>query len=80
MRSVSRLAEVSINTVTRELVLTGQACADFHDRDVRNVHSKRVQCDEIWSFLEMKEKAARQKGSERPAKVGDVWTWTWRPD
>ena len=42
MRSVSRLVDVSINTVTRELVLAGQACADFHDRTVRNVQSKRV--------------------------------------
>ncbi len=61
MRSVSRLVDVSINTVTRELVLAGQACADFHDRTVRNVQSRRVQADEIWSFVEMKEKHAKQK-------------------
>lgn len=67
--------DVSINTVTRELVLAGQACADFHDRTVRNVQSKRVQADEIWSFVEMKEKQAKQKAL-RPVNVGDVWTWT----
>jgi IS1 family transposase len=75
MRSISRLVDVSINTVTRELVLAGQACADFHDRTVRNVQSKRVQCDEIWSFVEMKEKQAKLK-ARRPANVGDTWTWT----
>ena len=75
MRSVSRLVDVSINTVTRELVLAGQACADFHDRTVRNLQSKRVQCDEIWSFVEMKEKQAKRK-FQRPENVGDVWTWT----
>ena len=75
MRSVSRLVDVSINTVTRELVLAGQACADFHDRTVRNVECRFVQADEIWSFVEMKEKQAKQKGN-RPANVGDVWTWT----
>jgi IS1 family transposase len=75
MRSVSRLVDVSINTVTRELVLAGQACADFHDRTVRNVQARRVQADEIWSFVEMKEKQARRKG-QRPANVGDMWTWT----
>ena len=47
MRSASRIVDVSINTVTRELVLAGQACTDFHDQTVRNVQSKRVQCDEI---------------------------------
>src|SRR5260370_40831615 len=76
MRSVSRLVDVSINTVTRELILAGQACADFHDRTVRHVQSKRVQCDEIWSFVEMKEARARQKKHERPERVGDTWTWT----
>src|SRR5208283_3080766 len=75
MRSVSRLVDVSINTVTRELVLAGEACADFHDRTVRNVQSKRVQADEIWSFVEMKEKQAKRK-AERPAHAGDCWTWT----
>src|SRR5260370_40881429 len=76
MRSVSRLVDVSINTVTRELILAGQACADFHDRTVQHVQSKRVQCDEIWSFVEMKEARARQKKYERPERVGDTWTWT----
>src|ERR1700737_4945464 len=75
MRSVSRLVDVSINTVTRELVLAGQACADFHDRMVTNVECRRVQADEIWSFCQMKEKQARAKGN-RPKNVGDVWTWT----
>jgi IS1 family transposase len=75
MRSVSRLVDVSINTVTRELVLAGEACAEFHDRTVRNVQTKRVQADEIWSFVEMKEKQAKRK-AERPTHAGDCWTWT----
>ena len=72
---LSRVVDVSINTVTRELILAGQACADFHDRMVRNVQSKRVQADEIWSFVEMKEKQAKRK-AQRPLNVGDTWTWT----
>lgn len=75
MSSVSRLVDVSINTVTRELVLAGQACMEFHHRTVRNVQSRRVQCDEIWSFVGMKEKQARRK-ADRTANIGDVWTWT----
>ncbi|HZR84563.1 MAG TPA: IS1 family transposase [Candidatus Binatia bacterium] len=76
MRSISRVVDVSINTVDRYLILAGEACAAFHDRTVRNVRAQRVQCDEIWSFCGMKEKAAKAKGSERPEGVGDVWTWT----
>lgn len=75
MRAVSRLVDVSLNTVARELILAGEACADFHDRTVKNVTSRRIQADEIWSFVEMKEKQARRK-ADRHVNIGDVWTWT----
>ena len=75
MRSVSRVADVSINTVAKLLVDAGEACAAFHFDAVRNVTAKRVQCDEIWSFCYAKQKnvAAAQ---EAPFGAGDVWTWT----
>lgn len=75
MRSISRIVDISINAVTRELVLASQACENFHDRTVRNVQTRRVQADEIWSFVEMKEKQAKRKAN-RHANVGDIWTWT----
>lgn len=37
-----------------------------------NVNSKRIQCDEIWSFVYSKEKN-KPEGIEN---AGDVWTWT----
>ena len=40
MRSISRVADVSINTVTKLLVDAGEACAAFHDATVRNVTAK----------------------------------------
>ena len=75
MRSVSRVAGVSINTVSNLLVEAGEACAAYHDEAVRDVHAGRVQCDEIWSFCYAKEKnVARAKAA--PKGAGDVWTWT----
>ncbi len=56
MRSVSRLADVSINTVSKLLVDAGRFCAGFHDAKVRDVKAKRVQVDEIWSFVGAKQK------------------------
>jgi lambda repressor-like predicted transcriptional regulator len=50
MLSVSRVAGVSINTVTKLLIDAGRMCAAFHDERVRNVTAKSIQCDEIWSF------------------------------
>jgi IS1 family transposase len=75
MRSISRITGVSINTVTKLLVDAGEACAAFHYETVRGVQAKRVQCDEIWSFLYAKE--ANVAGAKAPAvDAGDVWTWT----
>ena len=37
MRSVSRLADVSINTVANLLMEAGKLCAADHDANVRNV-------------------------------------------
>ncbi|MBS1596358.1 MAG: DDE-type integrase/transposase/recombinase [Bacteroidetes bacterium] len=73
LRSTSRMADVSINTVTKLLVDVGRACQAFHDEKVRGVKAKRVQCDEIWSFVYSKQKNVPE-GMENEA--GDVWTWT----
>ena len=51
LRATSRVVDVSINTVTKLLVDLGTACQKYHDENVRNLNSKRVQCDEIWSFV-----------------------------
>src|SRR5437667_11938062 len=75
LRSISRVCDVSINTVTKLLVDAGQVCAAFHDEKVRGVKAKRVQCDEIWSFTYAKQKnIARAKAAAFHA--GDTWTWT----
>ena len=75
MRSISRVVDVSINTVSGLLVDAGKACAKHHDATVRNVRAKRIQADEIWSFCYAKEKnVATAKAA--PEEAGDVWTWT----
>src|SRR5437762_13486231 len=74
-RSISRVADVSLNTVCKTLIDAGKACARFHDETVRGVASKRVQCDEAWSFCYAKQKnVAAAKAA--PQGAGDVWTWT----
>ncbi len=69
MRSISRVADVSINTVTKLLIEAGEAALIIHHETVRNVHSKRVQCDEIWSFCYAKA-ANVCKAKEAPAEAG----------
>lgn len=75
MRAISRVADVSINTITKILVDAGNACAKFHDENVRGVKARHIQCDEIWSFCYAKAKNVA-KAKKAPAGAGDVWTWT----
>lgn len=73
LRATSRLADVSINTVTKLLVDLGAACADYHDANIRNVRVRRLQCDEIWAFVGAK---AKNASPEKKAQGwGDIWTW-----
>ena len=75
MRSISRVVDVSINTVSGLLEAAGEACLAYHDETVRGVKAKRVQCDEIWAFCYAKQKnVATAKGA--PEQAGDLWTWT----
>ena len=75
MRSISRVCDVSINTVTKLLVDAGRVCEVFHDEKVQGVNARRVQVDEIWSFTAAKQKNVA--GMKKPVEgAGDTWTWT----
>ena len=75
IRGTVRLTGAAKDTVTKLLVDLGAACAKYHDENVREVPSRRVQCDEVWAFCHAKAKnvPAEHKGE---FGYGDVWTWT----
>jgi IS1 family transposase len=74
IRATARMVGVSKNTVSRFLRIAGGYAMHVHDGTVRAVEPKRVQCDEIWTFVGCEERnvPAGDKGQGR----GDVWTWT----
>src|SRR5579862_9610508 len=74
LRAISRMCDVSINTVSKLLVDLGNAAMEFHHKNVRGLQVKRLQCDEIWAFVGAKQKNVNHGKS--PEGWGDVWTWT----
>jgi IS1 family transposase len=76
MRSISRVADVSFNTVDKLLCDAGEAALAYHDQHVRGVKAKRVQCDEIWSFVGAKQKNVAGSKRAGDPTAGDCWTWT----
>ena len=74
LRAASRLADVSINTVTKLLIDVGTACELYQLENLKNLPCKRIQCDEIWCFVGSKESnvpPVRRGDFGR----GDVYTW-----
>jgi len=74
IRGTVRMTGVAKNTIVKLLEEIGCACADFHHRTVRSVRVRRLQCDEIWSFVGAKKKNVTPE--QEQAGWGDVWTWT----
>jgi hypothetical protein len=75
MQSTSRVRNVAFNSIVKLLADAGRACEQFHDQAVRGVRSKRVQRDEIWSFVYAKAKnVATAKAA--PQGADDIWTRT----
>jgi IS1 family transposase len=74
IRATCRLTGTAKGTVLRLLTEIGEACWRFHDRAVRGLKAKRIQCDEIWSFTYGK---ARNLPDELQGRKGFGDTWTW---
>jgi IS1 family transposase len=75
IRSTARMTGAAINTVVKLLTELGSACLDYQDSVMREFPCKRLQCDEIWSFVYSK---AKNVPAEHQGEFGygDVWTWT----
>jgi IS1 family transposase len=74
IRATSRMMGFSQNTITKLLLEMGEACRKHHDEHVMGVAAKRVQCDEIWSFVGAK--MANVSEEQVAQGWGDAWTWT----
>lgn len=75
IRATARMTGSAINTVVRLLEDLGSACLDYQDEHLVNLPCKRLECDEIWSFVYSK---AKNVPAEHMGEFGygDVWTWT----
>lgn len=75
INATTRITGVSKNTVLKLLADAGEACAKYQDEAMKNLTCKRVECDEIWSFVGMKQKNVPDE-LQGTFGLGDVYTWT----
>jgi IS1 family transposase len=70
LRAIGRMTRTDKDTVTRVLVEVGEFCSMYQDFVLTNLPCKRIEADEIWSFVGAKEANKTRDGQ------GDLWTYT----
>jgi len=73
LRAITRMTGVHRTTVMKLLCDLGRVCSNYQDKTFRNLSCKRIQCDEIWSFVYAKNKNCSLEQKVKGA--GDAWTW-----
>ncbi len=74
IRATCRMVGVAKNTVLKLLVDVGRACRAYQRKHLRNLPCRRLQCDEIWTFVYAKARNVPPAKLFEPG-VGDAWTW-----
>lgn len=74
INATSRQTGVSKVTILKLLAEVGQACLDYQRATMVNLPCKKIQADEIWSFVQCKERNVPK--AEKGMGRGDAWTWT----
>lgn len=75
VNAACRVTGASKNTVLKLLAEVGEASALYQDRVMNGLTCKRIECDEIWSFVGMKQKNVPEE-LDGVFGLGDVYTWT----
>jgi IS1 family transposase len=73
IRSVERMTNIHRDTIMRLLVEVGTGCAALMDEKMRELPCKRVQVDEIWSYVGKKQR--HMKPGDDRSRLGDQWTF-----
>lgn len=74
IRSTVRMTGAAKQTILDLVAALGPACAIYHGGALRNLTSRRVECDEAWSFVGAKAKNIPEKRKDVHG-IGDAYTW-----
>lgn len=72
IRSTERLTGLNRNTIMRLLIVAGERSACVMDARMRNLQSRYLQVDEIWTYVQKKARHVRKGES---SEIGDQWVY-----
>src|SRR5665213_197150 len=73
IRSTERMTDTHRDTIMRLAAEVGSGCAALANEQMQNLPCKRIQVDEIWNFVKIKQHNVA-KGVDK-TKIGDQWTF-----
>lgn len=73
IRSTGRMTGVHRDAIMRLLVEVGTGCAELMDEKMRELTCRRIQVDEIWSYVGKKQR--QLKPEDDRSRLGDQWTF-----
>ena len=71
INAVCRMFKVGIHAVLRVIDESGEALADYMDKNFRDLPCKRIEMDEQWQYVGKHGQRMEHKEKER----GDFWLW-----
>jgi IS1 family transposase len=74
IRSIERMTGVHRDTIMRLGVRVGEGCQRIMDDKLRGLNCNRIEVDEVWGFIGMKQKTAHRLHLAGEG-IGDIWTW-----
>src|SRR5258708_39548454 len=67
------MLDVRRETVLSLLVRVGEGWAELHDKMMRDLPCQRIECDEIWGYVQKKQRHVTER--DDVSEVGDTWTF-----
>jgi IS1 family transposase len=74
VRSIQRITGIHQATILDLMVLAGDRCEKLMEERIKGIAVKDVEADEIWGFVQCKNRHKLNKGITDP-KLGDAYTW-----
>jgi len=72
IEAVARMFKIGTNSITRVIRETGEAFADYMDKELRDLPCKRIEMDEQWQYVGAH---AGRLPKDDQAERGDYWLW-----
>jgi len=74
-RSVSRMTGSHLETVLKVLVETGEKCEQILDERIRDIRCEAIECDELLSFVQKKQRRLTEEDKFTNPEFGDAYTF-----